>query len=293
MASVTLSSGLFGECTTIDSIGFGDLVPVTCTIVISSSMEPLSEPFFVLKLIGDDVESTQNVGLLVSTVVESAWLMERTSELTTGSQEQIQVTLTNVGNIAYSHKVVVTESKDWTATVDGNDVLNLEPGESTKVRLLVRADRPGEGTITLGLQGAEQMTISSFVFSLSASGEPIGTSGQSLPIAAIGIGALVVALLIGGLLLSRRKSDSEYGLSGQPNFTLAPGAPTAVPIVSQVATSVPAPTCWSCRQAITGPMLGCPGCGARYHRQDEQSCTSSSLQQCVNCRASTTTFVQA
>jgi serine protease AprX len=293
MASVTLSSGLFGECTTIDSIGFGDLVPVTCTIVISSSMEPLSEPFFVLKLIGDDVESTQNVGLLVSTVVESAWLMERTSELTTGSQEQIQVTLTNVGNIAYSHKVVVTESKDWTATVDGNDVLNLEPGESTKVRLLVRADRPGEGTITLGLQGAEQMTNSSFVFSLSASGEPIGTSGQSLPIAAIGIGALVVALLIGGLLLSRRKSDSEYGLSGQQNFTLAPGAPPSVPIVSQVATAVPAPTCWSCRQAITGPMLGCPGCGARYHRQDEQSCTSSSLQQCVNCQATTTTFVQA
>jgi hypothetical protein len=112
-ASVSLSSGLFGECSTIEPIGQGDLKPVTCTVIISSSMEPFSEPSFVLKLAGEEVESTQNIGLLVATVVESAWQMERTTQLTTGAQEQVQVTLTNVGNTAYSHKIVAEGAKDW------------------------------------------------------------------------------------------------------------------------------------------------------------------------------------
>ena len=292
-ASVSLSSGLFGECSTLEPIGQGDLKPVTCTVIIPTSMEPLSEPSFVLKLSGDEVESTQNIGLLVATVVESAWQMGRTSQLTTGAQEQIQVTLTNVGNTAYSHKIVVDGSKDWKASIDGNDVLNLESGESTKIRLLVRADRPGDGTITLALQGANQMTNSSFTFSLSAAGEPTGTSGQSLPVGAIGIGALLVALLIAGLILSRRKSDSSFALDTAP-MLIAPLV-TAPPAsaVAQTSATVPSPTCWSCRQAINGPMLGCPGCGARYHRQEVPSCTSNTLQQCVNCKAPTTTFVQA
>ena len=292
-ASVSLSSGLFGECSTLEPIGQGDLKPVTCTVIISSSMEPLSEPSFVLKLAGDEVESTQNIGLLVATVVESAWQMERTTQLTTGAQEQIQVTLTNVGNTAYSHKIVVEGSNDWKASIDGNDLLNLESGESTKIRLLVRADRPGDGTITLALQEAEQMTNSSFTFSLSAAGEPTGTSGQSLPVGAIGIGALLVALLIGGLFLSRRKSESGFALEAPPKFTVPLVAGLPASAVAQTPATVPSPTCWSCRQAISGPMLGCPGCGARYHRQDVPSCTSNTLQQCVNCKAPTTTFVQA
>ena len=292
-ASVSLSSGLFGDCSTLEPIGQGDLKPVTCTVIISSSMEPLSEPSFVFKLAGDEVESTQNIGLLVATVVESAWKMERTSQLTTGAQEQIQVTLTNVGNTAYSHKIVVDGSKDWKASIDGNDVLNLESGESTKIRLLVRADRPGDGTITLALQGADQMTNSSFTFSLSAAGEPTGTSGQSLPVGAIGIGALLVALLIGGLFFSRRKSESGFALDAPPMLTVPLVAAPIASSVAQTPATVPSPTCWSCRQAINGPMLGCPGCGARYHRQEVPSCTSNTLQQCVNCKAPTTTFVQA
>jgi uncharacterized membrane protein len=236
-ASVSLSSGLFGECSTIEPIGQGDLKPVTCTVIISSSMEPFSEPSFVLKLAGEEVESTQNIGLLVATVVESAWQMERTTQLTTGAQEQVQVTLTNVGNTAYSHKIVAEGSKDWKASIDGNDVLNLESGESTKIRLLVRADRPGDGTITLALQGAEQMTNSSFTFSLSAVGEPTGTSGQSLPVGAIGIGALLVALLIGGLFLSRRKSESGLALGSPPEFTVP--LVTVPPAAAQTPATVP------------------------------------------------------
>ena len=292
-ASVSLSSGLFGECSTLEAIGQGDLKPVTCTVIISSSMEPLSEPSFVLKLAGDEVESTQNIGLLVATVVESAWQMERTTQLTTGAQEQIQVTLTNVGNTAYSHKIVVDGSKDWKASIDGNDVLNLESGESTKIRLLVRADRPGDGSITLALQGAEQMTNSSFTFSLSAVGEPTGTSGQSLPVGAIGVGALLVALLIVGLFLSRRKSESDFTIDPSSKFTAPLVTVPPVSAVPQTSATVHSPTCWSCRQAITGPMLGCPGCGARYHRKEVPSCTSNTLQQCVNCNASTSTFVHA
>ena len=301
-ASVSLSSGLFGECSEVGAIAYGDLVPVTCTIIISSSMAPLSEPSFVLKLAGDEVESTQNVGLLVATVVESAWSMERTSQLTTGAQEQIQVTLTNVGNTPYSHKLVVEGSKDWSATVDGSDLINLEPGESANIRLLVRADRPGEGTLSLGLQGAEQMTNSTATLQFSAFGEPTGTSGQGLPVNAIGVGLLVVVLLLGGLLVSRRRTAGSLAPMQLRTVTPNIGSRTPVQIVAPVAVapsqpkqahSVAAPMCWSCRQAISGPMLGCPGCGARYHLPGEASCTAGSLGECVNCQAPVSSFVQA
>jgi hypothetical protein len=160
-ASVYLSGGLFGDCSPIEPIQLGNLEPVSCTILISTTMPPLSEPSFVLKLEGGDVEYTEEIGLLVATVLESSWVQERTTYFTTGNQEELEVTLLNAGNIAFSHKLVIEESKDWTATIDGNDIANLEPGESMSIRLLVRADRPGDGILTLGLQGADSVTNAS------------------------------------------------------------------------------------------------------------------------------------
>ena len=49
IATLALSNGLFGECSIIEPIGSGDIEPVSCTIIISPSLAPLSEPSFVLK----------------------------------------------------------------------------------------------------------------------------------------------------------------------------------------------------------------------------------------------------
>ena len=61
---------------------------------------------------------------------------------------------------------------------------------------------------------------------------------------------------------------------------IQPPAPS--PLI-QPPSQQPAPTCWSCRTPILGPMKGCPGCGARYHA-DLPTCQS--VDACTNCGAS-------
>lgn len=297
-ASVSLSDGLFGDCSAVESVSKGEIKPVTCTIIISTTMPPMSEPSFVIKLEGSDVEYTEYIGLLVATVMESSWNQERTTSFTTGIQEELEVTLMNEGNIAFSHKLTLEESKDWSASIDGNDIANLEPGESMKIRLLVRADRPGDGTITLGLQGADAMTNSSVLLQVSSLGEPIGTSGEKLPFTGIIAGVFVVALLVGAVLFTQRKKDpmTHSQLTAPPPVR----APTLVAVPKIVAPIVPVetakqqgPMCWSCRSEITGLLLGCPGCGARYHRRDFADCNSDALTKCMNCQTEVSSFVEA
>ena len=294
-ASVSLSDGLFGDCSAVEPIGFGDVSPVTCTILISTNMPPMSEPSFVLKLEGGGVEYTENVGLLVATVLESSWVQERTTPFTTGLQEELEVTLLNAGNVAFSHKLVVDGSKNWVAEIDGNDIANLEPGESMKIRLLVRADLPGDGTLTLGLQGSQGMTNSSIELQVSSDGEPIGTSGQSLPIGGMLVGVVFVALLAGAVIFTQRKSKT----SSQPQLMMpkTPIHPKPLPALKSIAPiaqiNQKGPMCWACRNEITDGMLGCPGCGARYHRADHSECSSDKLTHCMNCQTPMSSFVEA
>ncbi len=295
-ASLDLNSGLFGDCSTVETIGFGDVTPVYCTIIISPSLPPLSQPSFVLKLNGGGVEYTENVSLLVATVLESSWIQERTTPFTTGSQEELEVTLLNAGNTAFSYKLILEESNDWTASIDGNDIANLEPGESMSIRLLVRANQPGSGTITLGLQGADLITNSSIELKVNSEGEPVGTSGQSIPTGAIIFGIFIVVLLSGAVFLSRRGKEGSSQFHPAAPVHALPNLTQPIPPFIPVPVEQPkqkGPMCWSCRNEIAGLMLGCPGCGARYHRPDFEACSSDSLTQCANCQTQVSSFVEA
>jgi len=302
-ASLVLSNGLSGTCLSIEPIGFDELEPLSCTIIISSTMPPMSEPSFVLKLNGGEVEYTENIGLLVATVLESSWVQESTTSFTTGNQEEIEVRLMNEGNIAFSYKLMVEGSKDWSASIDGNDIANLEPGESMQIHLLVSASQPGDGTITLGLQGADSMTNASIELKFTSEGKAVGISKQILPLTGMIIGVLLVAVLIGSVLLSLRGKEDLSQPQISPSVNIAPNSIQPIqPIapVPQTIAPVPVeqpkqqgPMCWSCRNELTGLMLGCPGCGARYHRIGTDGCNSNTLTECANCQTQVSSFVEA
>ena len=296
VVSLELNAGLSGNCSTIESIGYGDFETVVCKIIISPSMPPKSQPSFVLELNGGGVEYSENIGLMVATNYESSWVRETTSPFTTGNQEQLKVTLTNTGNIAFSHKLSLDNSKDWTAIVDGNDIANLDPGESMTIRLLVRADQPGEGIITLGLQGTDSMTNASIELKVTSDGDPVGISVQNLPLAGMVIGVFILAILIGAVLLSKRGKEDSLHTPHVPPVMIAPNVVQPIQPLVPVPVEQPrqeGPMCWSCRDEITGLMLGCPGCGARYHRIDFDTCNSNTLTQCTNCQTLVSSFVEA
>lgn len=288
--SLSLDQGLFGECLDVGTIGYNDVAPVVCTILIPASMAPLSEPSFSVTLLGNGVERTEQVGLYVASVMDASWVQERTVPFQTGSESMLEVTLTNTGNSAFIHQLKVEASKDWSASIDGNDIADLQPGQSMTVRLLVEATRPGDGSIELSLVESSTVLTPAVTLSVESQGEPTATSGGSLPIGVLG--PVVFLLLAGALVfLIMRKSRTEQNHASL--LPLAGAAPANPPQLQQAPAIEPGPMCWSCRQTIQGPMQGCPGCGARYHRGGANGCSSGSLETCANCSASASTFVLA
>ena len=302
-ASLQLDPGLFGECNPVEPVAMGDVSPVVCNVLIAANMAPMSEPSFTVVLSDSGVERTTTVGLLVAPNEAVSWDIGSVPALTTGEERQVTVEITNTGNTAVQRQVVVEAPAKWEASVDGNDILDLAVGQSALVRLNVRADTPGSESITVNLV---QSTASepAFSFSMTSTGEPIGTSSES------GLDSgFAVVLLISILLLvlvpvgmtglrGRAGAKAQQPVVAVPAPTHAPaqGPQPVLPVAVKPAQSTAAvapPMCWACRQPITTAMVGCPACGARYHADATAGCTAASLESCANCGGSANNFVNA
>jgi len=313
-ASVQLDSGLFGECSPVESVGMNEVVPVVCTVVIAANMPPMSEPSFTLLLSGGGVDLTTTVGLLVAVNEQMMWDVGNVPLLTTGEERQVTVKITNTGNTAFQRQLVLNVPDGWTASVDGDDIIDLTLGESALVRINVRADTPGSTKLGFALSQSPSSTAS-YTIDLRAEGEPIGTSGSA------GLSTTVALALFGAILLVAFAALGVQAMRGRENVsssktgTLLPplgASPPAFPVpatayaqpqASPVATpspqpsphaaGTPPPLCWTCRQPVQGAVLGCPSCGARYHDDGAGGCKGAPDTVCVNCQASAEHFVQA
>ena len=288
-ASLQLSPSMFGDCTSVESVSIGQVVPVVCNVLIAASTPPLSEPSFTLTLADNGVELSTTVGLLVSVNEQVTWDVGAVPSFNTGEQRQVTVEITNSGNTPLQRQVRGLVTEDWSVSVDGNDLLDLEVGQSTLVRLNIRADAPGDASISLELVDSPS-TQATFSFAASASGEPIGTSSTSgltttVALSLVGI-VLVVAFIILGLQ-SRRNREA-------PLAPMMPNVVAQMPVLTPTTPAVTqAPICWACRKPVAGKARGCPSCGARYHADGEGGCQASEVTQCTNCQASAEHFVIA
>ena len=321
-ASLQLDPGLFGDCTPVGSVVKGEVSPVVCNVLIAANLAPMSEPSFTLVLNDGGVERTTTVGLLVATNEQVSWDIGAVPVFTTGQERQVTLELTNTGNTPLQRQLVVEEPEKWAVSIDGNDILDLEMGQSVLVRLNVRADSPGTADIVVRLA---QSTASepTYSFTASSTGEPIGTSGESglnsaFTIALLGAVLLVAFAWLGIQMLRGREDNSSPNqgqlpvpMPGQPLPALQPQTPPvsnqvqataavapAVRPVSPAATSEapavsPPPMCWTCREPITTAMVGCPSCGARYHADGFNGCNAHEIEACVNCGSPASTFVKA
>ena len=308
-ASLRLDAGLFGDCTPVEPVGKGEVAPVVCNLVIDGDMAPMSEPSFTVVLNDAGVEQSTTVGLLVAANEQVDWDIGAIPLFTTGQERQITLEITNTGNTPLQRQLAVNAPSSWSASVDGTDIVDLEVGESVLVRLDVRADSPGEALISLELT---QSTSSSatYAFTVSSTGEPVGTSGES------GLNTSLAVALLGAILLAAfavlgvqmlRGRDGAPSVKAMPGVTplplpsVSPGAAQAAPIPAattvaaaapQTASSTPPPMCWTCRQPITTAVMGCPSCGARYHADGFNGCKAQEISNCVNCDAPASTFVR-
>ena len=275
--SVTLQmdNNLLGDCTDVGSVSKGDLSPVTCTIIISAMADVATEPQFKVVLSDGLVSVNETVSMFVAISKEVSWKLDGVSTLQTGKVSTLQVTVTNIGNTLVSGAIKTETSTGWRVSIDDSDeMINLEAGQSQKIRLEVVADRPGEGGFSLSISGASDVTNSEYQFELSSEGEVIGddSSGTEALLAV----ALVVfpTLIILGLILILRKRPRKVNSTPIHNNGISA---TAVQQIN-------ATPCFSCRQPILSGMQGCPSCGARYHN-------TCKVATCLHCGASSSAFV--
>tara|TARA_B110000438_G_scaffold100549_1_gene99428 strand:+ start:194 stop:4723 length:4530 start_codon:yes stop_codon:yes gene_type:complete len=311
--SVTLDPGLFGECRNIGVVGYLQFQLLQCSILISGNMAPKSEPSFTVVLEGNGVEYVEQVGLYVASVESAIWDASRNEKFATGVVETVSIDVTNSGNVAWSHKIQAIASENWYCEVIGNDVISLEAGQSKVVRINVRADRPGDGTITLQFEQSNSLSNPSVSFDVSAEGEPTGTASESFINNGVAIALILVILSLIGVVLYRNSKSENKNLPAINSLTSLPAnqlvAPKAAPLPQkftpqpiapiqaiekeQENDSQPVTMCWLCKSSVTEDIIGCPSCGARYHGVAIDGCDISQLEHCANCQGLASEFIKA
>ena len=187
--------------------------------------------------------------------------------------------LTNTGNVQLSHRLELQTTEGLTASLVEEDIVNMVAGDSQQFTVVVTGLASGSQQITFQLTGTQEVSTPATTVDIdvTASFSETALNSQTLWYSSIGI-TLLAVILLGGLLA---RSKKESGVVSQEQ--------KALPSIVQQ----PAVMCWSCHGPITGPMQGCPGCGARYHTKGTENCDAQSLEACANCGASAEQFVLA
>ena len=149
-------------------------------------------------------------------------------------------------------------------------------GDSQQFTIKLTGKTTGSQQLTFMLSGVQDVESSSTTVNVEISASFEESASGSGTVVYIGAGiALLVGVLAVLYVLRLRNPRMSQTTTTSPPRSLAQQA---------------APTCWSCRTPIIGPMQGCPGCGARYHAD---SPTCKMVEKCSNCSTSSEQFVSA
>ena len=278
--SISLSQGLFGDCLDVTQVASGDVVPVICSIIIPSTIEVGSQPDFSFTLSGDEVSLVEGTSLLVAESRGVDWKVTGLSTIDDSGSGTIQIRLTNTGNVQLSHRLEVQTTEGLTASLVEEDIVNMVAGDSQQFTVVITGLASGLQQITFQLTGTQEVSTSTTTVDIDVTASFSETKSNSQTLLYSSIGIILVAVILLGILFAHSKKESGV---------ISPVQKTLPSVVQQQ----PAVMCWSCHGPITGPMQGCPSCGARYHTKGVENCDADRLDACANCGASVELFVLA
>jgi ABC-type proline/glycine betaine transport system permease subunit len=153
-------------------------------------------------------------------------------------------------------------------------------GDSQQFTVVITGLASGLQQITFQLTGTQEVSTSTTTVDIDVTASFSETKSNSQTLLYSSIGIILVAVILLGILFAHSKKESGV---------ISPVQKTLPSVVQQQ----PAVMCWSCHGPITGPMQGCPSCGARYHTKGVENCDADRLDACTNCGASVELFVLA
>ena len=147
--------------------------------------------------------------MLVAEEKKVSWDVEDSLIVNVGEESVIDITISNTGNSIVSSLVNVKPPSGWSASFEGGDTVDLEAGESEKLRLKIIANKPGSGELEFTLAGADDVEGATYSVMLEAEGDAVQEESNSLTVvfSSIAIGILVLGLV--AFALTRRVNEPE------------------------------------------------------------------------------------
>ena len=246
-----------------------------CTIIISSMADPATEPEFKVIMDGDSVSINQTVTLLVASTKELSWDSTGATSLQTGLDYKIKIQVTNIGNTLVSGALSISSNDNLPATIDGDDTINLQAGQSEEIEVIVSPTKSGNHEIIFYVSGSNDVQNPDYLIAFDVEGESVVEKSESVSPLIISLSIIIPLILIIAfvLVIRNRNQSSQVEQLGSSNLTRATNQTAVIP-------------CFSCRQPILTEMVGCPSCGARYH-------STCSVPNCLNCGADSSHFIKA
>ena len=302
--ALDLDPGLFGSCEGPGTVAPGAFEVLSCEVVLPTDLAAGAEASFRLVLDDGEVERSTEVGLLVADVVAVRFDGPAEVLLDGETSTTASWTVTNEGNVRLQEVITLRAPSGWVAVLDGAASIDLEPGEAHVVRIDVQRDTDGEGTLTVDLGDTVpggRLDVPLRATSLGS----IDAESTSKVLLVGGATALIALIGAAAVVLRGRRGPSSPPLApvafGGPSPPATPvkAAPLVQPTVAAAPVATPVPPvgqaqqvpCWGCRQMILGAMVGCPGCGARFHAHGNHGCAVP--EACPNCGQASSSFVQA
>ena len=277
-----LDAGLFGSCDDPGAVGVGEFLIVRCDVVLPPSLPANTEPSFSVVLTGDGFERRDDVTMLVAADPRLDASLDGITPATATEVGTVTWTLANTGNTPIDERLTFDVAKGWEISIDGASTVTLDPGATRVLRVTYTSTLGGEAPLTLEV---DNVRLEGDITATATSPRAVAEEGQGAGALTAVVGAAVVLLVVAGVLVLRQ-------VGGKKEAALAPKLPLPMPALAAAtappvaAAPAPAPVaqpppareavatapCWACRGTITGPMLGCPTCGARFHLPGTPDC---------------------
>ena len=204
---ISLDQGLFGDCESLGQVKVGDIVPLTCTVIIPPSSPPLSEPEFMITVRDDIVSVNQTISMLVAQTKEVSWDVSVPSIVQTGEENSAKITITNQGNVRLTSAVNIEAPNGWDVKFEGSDSIDLVPGQSQIIRLSITSNQPEDGTIEISLSG-DEITNPSIQITVISEGEILDENSEIYVVVVSSISVILLLLALVGFMKIRSKRSS-------------------------------------------------------------------------------------